>query len=30
MTGLEPKWKEFAQKSNKEWRDMGLRNFVRK
>ena len=24
MTGLEPKWKEYAQKSNKEWRDMGL------
>ena len=24
MTGMEPKWKELAQKSNKEWRDMGL------
>ncbi|XEC95839.1 extracellular solute-binding protein [Paenibacillus tarimensis] len=24
MTGLEPEWKEFAQKSNKEWRDLGL------
>jgi putative aldouronate transport system substrate-binding protein len=24
MTGLEPKWKEFAQKANKQWRDMGL------
>ena len=24
MTGLEPKWKELAQKANKQWRDMGL------
>ena len=24
MTGLEPNWKEFAQKSNKEWRNLGL------
>lgn len=24
MTGLEPNWKELAQKSNKEWRDLGL------
>lgn len=24
MTGLEANWKEFAEKSNKEWRDLGL------
>lgn len=24
MTGLEPNWKQFAQKSNEEWRDLGL------
>ncbi|QYR22765.1 extracellular solute-binding protein [Paenibacillus sp. sptzw28] len=24
MTGLEPKWKELAQKSNSEWRQLGL------
>lgn len=24
MTGMEPDWKEFAEKANKEWRDLGL------
>jgi ABC-type glycerol-3-phosphate transport system substrate-binding protein len=24
MTGLEPNWKQLAQKSNKDWRDLGL------
>lgn len=24
MTGMEPNWKEFAEKANKEWRDLGL------
>ena len=30
MTGLEPKWKELAQKANKQWRDMVLKKCVQK
>ncbi|KRE32655.1 DUF3502 domain-containing protein [Paenibacillus sp. Soil522] len=26
MSGLEPKWRELAQKANKEMRDLGLEN----